>query len=344
MAVALLLLLPVAAAGQSNTADLLDRAARHHADLDVERELVILRRVISPNSPFVVTHEQRVLAYKYLGAALVVLGHADSGIVYFRAALERDPFVDLEPQRFTPAELAAFGQAKRLTFGLGVRAIAFDTIDPRTERIDFTVLSTHAAELRVELRAAGEAAGTLLYIGHNDGPRELQWNGLLGDGRLAGSGRYALVVTGFSRLTERADSVQLYFTIQQDHATLDDTLPALRPDELLPEQHPPGIARAELFKGIGVATAAMLIPPVLANGELRGGGRTLAVGIAGTATIAGVVGFVYRRRHREIPANVAANAQRRAERATINAAIAARNRERLDQRRLIIAPAAGVGP
>lgn len=339
-----LLIVPTTAAGQSNTAELLDRAIRYHADLDVERELVILRRVISPNSPFVVTHEQRVLAYKYLGAALIVSGRADSGVVYFRAALERDPFVDLEPQKFTPSELAAFAEAKRLTFGLGVQSIVVDTIDPRLERLGVTVLSTHAADLRVELRPAGALSGVTLFAGTNDGPRELRWDGLLADGRLAPTGRYELLVTGMSRLTQRADSARVYFSIAQDFAPLEDTLPALRSDELLPERHPSGMGRSELLKGVGVAAAAMLVPRIFAHGELDGGGRTFATGVAVTASVAGVAGFIHRQRHREIPANIADNARRLAERATTNAAIMARNRERLAQARLLTAPAAGVGP
>ena len=341
---AVVYLSPALAAAQGNTAELLDRAARYHADLDMERELVILRQVISPSSPFVVTHEQRVLAYKYLGAALVVLGQADSGVLYFRAALERDPFVDLETQKFTPAEIAAFNQAKRLTFGLGVRAIAVDTIDPRTERLTFTILSTHAADLRVQLRSAGTAAGLTLYAGDNDGPRELQWNGLLADGRLAPSGRYELVLAGVSRLTQQSDSTRLYFSVQQDYPPLEDTLPALHTDELLPEQQPSAVASRELFRGLGIAAAAFLIPRTLANGELRDGGRSLATGVVGVASVAAVAGFIHRRRHREITANIAANSLRRAERVTTNATILKRNRERLDQARLIVAPAAGIGP
>ncbi len=344
MLIALICIAPVAAAAQSNTADLLERATRYHADLDMERELVILRQVLSVNSPFVVTHEQRVLAYKYLGAALVVLGQPDSGVLYFRAALERDPFVDLEPQKFTPAEIAAFTAAKHLTFGLGVRPIAFDTLDPRTERLTFTVLSTHAANVRVELRSAGASSGATLYADDNDGPRELRWDGLMTDGRLAPSGRYELFVGGVSKLTHRPDSVRLYFTVQQDYPPLEDTLPPLRSDELLREQYPPALARTELFKGLGIAAAILIIPKTFASGDLRGGGRTFATGVAGAASLAGVLGFVHRQHHRDIPVNVAANAQRRAARAMTNGAIEKRNRERLAQTRLIIAPAAGVGP
>ncbi len=342
--VALLLGAPAAGAAQGTTAEMLDRAVHYHAELDVEREVAILRGIVSPNSPFIVTQEQRGLAYKYLGAALVVRGQADSGILYFRAAIERDPFTELEPQKFTPKELAAFGEAQRLTFALGVRPVMPDTIDPRTERLTFTVLSTHAAALRVELRATGASTVLPLYAGDNDGPRELQWDGLLGDGRLAPPGRYELLVTGSSRLNERRDSTRLYFSLDHDHLPLDDTLPALRSDELLPEQLPPGMARSELLKGFGLAAAALLIPRTLANGDLQGGGRTLAVGVAGVVSAAGVAGFIHRQRHREIPANVVANARRRAERATANAAIVQRNRERLAETRLVIGPAAGVGP
>ena len=342
--VALLLGAPAAGAAQGTTAEMLDRAVHYHAELDVEREVAILRGIVSPNSPFIVTQEQRGLAYKYLGAALVVRGQADSGILYFRAAIERDPFTELEPKKFTPKELAAFGEAKRLTFALGVRPVTPDTIDPRTDRLTFTVLSTHAAALRVELRATGASTMLPLYAGDNDGPRDLQWDGLLGDGRLAPPGRYELLVTGSSRLNERRDSTRLYFSLDQDHSPLDDTLPALRSDELLPEQLPPGMARSELLKGFGLAAAALLIPRTLANGDLQGGGRTLAVGVAGVVSAAGVAGFIHRQRHREIPANVVANARRRAERATANAAIVQRNRERLAETRLVVGPAAGVGP
>jgi hypothetical protein len=82
----------------------------------------------------------------------------------------------------------------------------------------------------------------------------------------------------------------------------------------------------------------------VANGQLHGGGRTFANGIAAGASVAGVAGFIFRQRHREIPGNIAVNAERRAQRAAANAAIRDRSQARLAQTRLIVAPAAGVGP
>src|SRR5207247_2292682 len=81
--------------------------------LEVERALPLLRQIISPNWPFEVTRDQRVDAYKYLGACLAVAGKRDSAVLYFRAAIERDPFTDLDPSLFTPAQLATFGEARR---------------------------------------------------------------------------------------------------------------------------------------------------------------------------------------------------------------------------------------
>src|SRR6185503_15648719 len=95
--------------------------------------LLLLRQVVSPSSPFEVSPAQRVEAYKYLGASLAIIGMRDSAVVYFRAALERDPFTDLEPQLFTPDQLATFGQARQLTFSLGARPVTPIRLDPRGE-------------------------------------------------------------------------------------------------------------------------------------------------------------------------------------------------------------------
>jgi len=66
--------------------------------------------------------------------------------------------------------------------------------------------------------------------------------------------------------------------------------------------------------------------------------------VAGAATISGIAGFVARRRHREVPANVAANVQRRARHASDNDEIRRRNAEKVAATVLVITPAAGAGP
>ena len=327
---------------QSNTAEALDRARRLYEDLEVERALVILRGIISPQSPFEVSREQRVEAYKYLGAALALQQGAakrDSAVLYFRAAIERDPFTDLDARSFSPAQLQAFGEARSRTFAVALRSLTPDTLDPRSEQVTFRGLSSHLAALRVELRTGG-VTRRVLYEGDNEGLRETTWDGLLDDGTLAPEGRYELSIVGRSRLIPAlVDTVNLFFELAHDHPPIEDTLPSLGAQDLLPEQHPASAATADLLKGIGAAGAALLIQSTLTSSDLGRGSNALSGTVALAGIVTGVASFIGRQRHRDIPANIAENARREAERQAENSAIRQRNAEVLRLTKLVIAPA-----
>ena len=342
---ALSFIAPRAARAQANTAERLASAVRLYEDLQVERAVVLLRQVISPSSPYEVSREQRVQAYKYLGAALSLLGQRDSAVVYLRAAVERDPFVDMDAQSFSPGERAALAAARAQTFAVAARPVAAMSVDPRTERLTFTTLSTHAAELHVEIRPAGNGAtGTATLLqGESDGVREIPWSGLVADGRLAPPGRYELLVRGRSRVTAHLDSARVWLDVRHERPTLEDTLPSLGPADLLPERHSPSVARKDLLRGVGVAVAALVTQSLVSDGRLGSNG-SYAGGVALAGTGAGVAAYLMRQRNRDIPANVVANRQRVAERARVNLEIAERNRVRLAETRLVVAPAAGAAP
>ncbi len=328
---------------QDRTAEQVNQARALYERLEIERALPLLRQVISPQWQFPVTAAQRVEAYVYLGAAFTLTGRSDSGVVYFRAALERDPFVELSGERFTPAQLQAFARARRETFALAARPVGAARIDPRTERIRFTLATTHGASVRAAVIPAGGTTGVVLFEAATEGVREITWDGLGADGRLAAPGRYELRVDARSRLTQRRDSAQVYFDLGHDVPPLEDTLPALAPAALLPERSGIPSATADLAKGLGVIAGALLISGVLANGDLQdAGGPATVVAVAGAVT--GLAAFVVRLASPEIPANVAANRRRLEERQEANDAIRARNAERLAQTVLVITPAAGVGP
>ena len=326
-----------------STAQLLQQARELYERVDIERALPLLQRVVAPGWPFSVTRAQRVEAYTYLAASLVLVGAADSAARYFRAALENDPFTDLDPRRFTPGQLAVFRNARRLTFAVGARPVSALRVDPRTERVTFTVVTTHVATLRVEVRSTDASGGRVLFQGECDGLRELSWNGLVADGRLVPPGRYALLVDGRSRLQGRSDSTRVYFDVRHELPTLEDTLPDLRRNQLLPEHYPPSAATGDLIKGLGVA-GAVLISGALADGRLGSRNAALPATVAATATLTGVIAFVWRRHHPNAPGNAAANARRRRDRQSANDAIQRRNAERIAQTILLIAPASGVGP
>jgi hypothetical protein len=347
---AILALLAACAAplrAQSNTSEMLQRAIRLYENLDIEQSLVILNQIISPSSPFQVSEAQRVTAFKYLGAALALQrGEAkrDSAILYFRAALERDPFTDLDPQSFSPSQIQVFGRARGETFAVGLKPVLADTIDPRIQRFRLRALTTHAAHLRLEIRSGGQTR-RVVYDGDNNGLRELEWDGLADDGRLLAAGRYQIVVLGESRVIRTAqvrDTAFVFFQLGWLNEPLEDTLATLQDTDMLPEQYAASAATGDLLKGVGVAAAALLTQSVLANSQL-GANRTAAGVVALGGVTAGVTAFFVRQGHRAIPQNILANAQRRAERETTNAAIRARNDARLGEARLTIAPAAGAG-
>ncbi|HEV8401352.1 MAG TPA: hypothetical protein VGQ18_16095 [Gemmatimonadales bacterium] len=336
---------PPRAAAQDSSAVTLQRARGYYNDLDLERALPLLRQVVSPQWPYDVTPGQRVEAYKYLAAALVLVGERDSAVTYFAAALARDPFTDLDPQEFTPAQRLAFAAARPRVFAVAARPVADARADVRSDRIHFVVATTHRAALQVLLHPMEEGATAFpIFRGDNEGEREIAWDGLTPDGRLAATGRYALLVVGASRLLDRTDSARVYFLVAREAPTLEDTLPDFPRSALLPERAGSSRATRELAKGIIIAGGALLVSSAVVNRELGGGGRGGASVVAGLGVLAGAAGFLTLSRRHDIPENIQANLQRQAERRAANQAIRQRNADRLAQAVLIVSPAAGVGP
>ena len=322
---------------QSNTAESLAQATKLYEDLQVERALVLLRQVISPSSPFEVSHEQRVQAYTYLGASLAILGMRDSSIAYFRAALERDPFTDLDPSRFTERERSAFGEARHRTLAVGARPLTPRRLDPRTDAIAMAIVSTHTAAVHAEIVAAGDTSGVPVFDRESEGIREVSWNVRLADGRIAPAGRYWLVVRARDSFGV-TDSSSVGFELAWDVPPLEDSLPALGASDLLPERWPRSSAARQLAKGAIFALGGAAISSLGRKSLAGSSGRPLTSGIAIAGIVAGAVGAVDRWRH---PVNVAAveqNQHRRDALAARNAAIAARNAARLAELRVIVIP------
>jgi hypothetical protein len=336
-----LVLASLAPAGaQAPSAELIDQAKRLYEGLEIEQAMPLLRQVLASSSLDSVSRPQRVEASIYLGASLALMGLADSSVHYFRRALELDPFTDLDAARFTPDQMRLFAEARRRTFEVGVRPVAAGRVDPRTERVSFLVAVTRTAQLTAELRGAAEAPGVVLFHGEASGPRELRWDALLGDGRLAPPGRYSLTVTAASSPAGRSDTARVYFDVRHDVESLEDTLPATLAAALLPERYTSGDARRELVKGAGIAAAALLVAEALGHQDFDGGRAPSRV-VAGVALVTGVVAMLTRGAHPEIPANVAENQRRADARRATNDAIRRRNAERLARTALVIEPAAG---
>jgi hypothetical protein len=327
---------------RSQTDETLAQAITLYQNLQIEQARERLRQLLSPSSPFEVTTEQRVTAYLYLGATFVSLNQPDSAVVYYRAAVERDPFADLDPQTFTEAERQVFADARQRTIRVGVRPVDAIQIDPRTESVVFEAITTHDADLRLEVnKTTGQGLRFPIFEGANDGVREISWSGTLPNGSLVPPGRYELIVTGASAvLLGRQDSTRVLFELRHQFETLEDTLRSLLADELLPERRPASLARNELLIGLGVAAASLLIPPALGSAEL-GQPTALSISMAGLGVATGIFSYIRRSNHPEIAENIAENRRRELARQTRNAEIRQSNTEKLARTRLNISPTVG---
>ena len=340
--VAAFVLTALRGAAQASTADALAQAQRLYEQLEIERALPLLRRVISPGWSFEITTAQRVETFTYLGASLALMGQTDSAVFYFRRAIEQDPFAELDPRRFTPAQIRLFAAAGQRTFAVGVRPVRPVRLDPRTEHLTFAIVTSHSALVQVELRPPAPLEPIELFAGASEGAREIPWDGLVVAARLAPPGRYELAVVARSRVLQRADTAQIYFDLRHQVEDLEDTLPDPRAGDLLPETRSPSTAAVDLLKGLAVA-GGVVLAGALASDELNGTEASLVAAAAGTATVTGLVAFLRGRRQRAIPANVTANAARRTQRAAANEAIVRRNAQRMAQTVLLVEPAAGGG-
>ena len=337
LAGALLILAPVRLHAQAD--EQLRQAIRRYENLEIDRARSLFEQVISPSSPFPVTEGQRVIAYKYLGATLVTLGKTDSALTYFKAALGRDPLVDLDPRSFSEQERQVFQTAKGQLFRVGLRPIPRDTLDPRTEHVNITVATTHTGTVRVELVSTFNDARYTLFEGSVEGPRDIAFNGLnpRGGGFIP-PGAYDLVVLGESATRAAAgDSTSALVEIGWDRAPLSDTLASLGRSDTLITRQPSSAATRDLLYGVGIAAGALLSSKVIGQSDLEGRGA-LSAGVALLGSGTGVFAFLHRRNHPEIPANMAENMARQQRRSALNSRIMNENNARIAATKIIIRP------
>ena len=175
----------------------------------------------------------------------------------------------------------------------------------------------------------------LLSVATCCGLLALSWGGNIyawSSPTIVGLGGTAVLSIGLLTMHER-----------QEVEPLEDTLPDLTAAELLPERRDRSIATGDLAKGLAIAATVLGIAHGLSSDDL-GRDATAPTLVAGTATITGLVAFIHIRRHPEIPANVAANGERRERQRAANEAIKARNAAKIAATLLVVSPAAGVGP
>jgi hypothetical protein len=344
---ALLAAAPSAAAAQT-TQDLLDRGIKAYEAFNVEGARPIFAQIVSPSYINVVSLDQKVTAYKYLGASYAVLAQPDSAKNYFIAALDRDPFTDLDPVHFSASELGPFSLARNEIFKVGMKPVQSQVVNPRDSATYYrlNIVTTHRANVRMTLVSQDGRITESLFDGQNDGPKEVAWDGRFKSrgGAIADSGTYSLKIDANSALHagQTATETQLV-RIERSFDPLEDTLPALPDSLLLAASLKPFQPWADLIKGTLVGAAAYLLPAVILQSDpvLTSSGwdwKTHALIGAFVGVGSGVASWIYRTKNRQIQANVVENERRKNQRERYNAAITARNNARLADMVLIITP------
>jgi hypothetical protein len=355
----LLLAAPALIRAQQATETKLMNAIAKYEAFNVEGARPDLLSIISPGYLEQVTPEQRARAYKYLGASYAVLAAEDTAITYFRAALDFDPFTDLDPARFAATELDAFNKAKAQIFKVAMRPLDQYLIRPQaglpieTAAYTFTVISTQRSNMRIVLQhtnpvnAPGQprdsAPDQVLVSGTNDGVRTVSWRGVLNDGRFAPPGTYNILVSATSTLGAGGREERDSKTFRLEHLLepLEDTLPTLNPNDptqLLPTEYRQFAIWQDLIKGGFVGAVAAVALPGIVGSDIN----TLphALGSAGFVAIGAGASFLYRRRNPQIRVNVVENQRRQAVRTAFNARIRASNETRRSRTVMVLTPVA----
>ena len=335
LAALLLPLRPTSARAQ--TEENLRRAIDMYTAFNIEGARPILLSIISPSYLMSVSTEQKVRAFKYLGASYAVLDKPDSAVTFFMAALDHDPFTDLDPREFSASELGAFNLAKQRIFKIAIKPVIPQRLDTS---YTFRLVTTHRANIVVELIQQNDTnRKEVLYQGESDGPREIRWNGLRRSGERADSTIYELRAIGNSRVQSGTGADRQLFRIEYAYEPLEDTLPAIPQSELLPEQYAAAAPFWDMVKGGALAVAAVALPLITLNNDVSWKPHAVAAATIGVA--AASISFSYRRRHRDIPPNVRENDRRREQRALFNRGVVERNDARKAATILLICPVTG---
>lgn len=330
---AMLLARPLSA--QRTPTEVLTRAVILYEELQLERAVVLLRNVMSPDNSGA-TPDERLRAMKYLGATYALLGVRDSAITYFRRTLERDPFTDLPVAVFTAQERQLFAVARQRTFVVGAKVPQDTGLVPGQGTFPIRFVTTRPAKVHAVVRRAGASEPVVSFRWTGEGPAESPWDGLDQKGARLEPGRYQLEVSAATTADSLTDTVAVHFTIRYEHPPMEDTVD-LDTAALLPERRPPSVARSRLAVGLAAAAFAIAVPTAIGNGDL-GAPRKHATVMAGVSASGGVAAFVFLRRGAAIPANIRENARRREEHVRHNREIRERNAARIAGARMIITP------
>ncbi|MBI4503717.1 MAG: hypothetical protein HY700_21470 [Gemmatimonadetes bacterium] len=308
---------------------LIDQGVVAYDNLDFETTADLMRRALKSPVTLEVSEQGRALGY--LGASEFFLGHRDAAVLAFRDMARLDARMRLDPLLFPPDVQRIYDEARRT-----VRIVQAEVPDEAELRMGQTVLpiriiANSQQTIVVTLaRESGEDRVTL-YSGSITDSLDLTWDGRVGGGNTARSGKYALQVASLSGgRAFRTVKVPLQVTLERQ-----DTLPFPRAPEqsqYLPERSLAGPLKG-VVRGFAMGILAIGLPAAM-GADTRAMIGPLVVG--GAISTSGLVGLLAHPGGRPIESNITYNRriretwQRRVDSLTVE------NRRRRENVRLTI--------
>jgi hypothetical protein len=189
-----------------------------------------------------------------------------------------------------------------------------------------TTVPVQGGRLRIETRpsyrsrvmvslAPADAPTAVLWTdsGVTSGVRTAGWNLRGRDGALVRDGRYAITVRAVDSLSQVSNIIERVVSVARVPADTAPVPPLLGPEAFAPETLQLRTAPAALALGLGLGAAAAFLPTALGSRQLNTGldGDVTAYAVAGTVSIAGVIGFLKGQRTRVSQENIRRNRELR---------------------------------
>jgi len=335
VAAAALLSTALAAPAQGQAAeDLLARGIRASGNLEYDSAAVLLRAALDRPAPAALPDSSRTRALMYLGATEFFRSNRDSATAAFRRLLLISPRFRPDLLIFPPEVSSLFEEVRIGTPAVAVSVASLTEIRTAGDRL---VARLYAASLHMItasiVRPGGRTVRTL-YAGAIGDSLEVLWDGRDSLGAAADSGSYLLRVASRGQTARVVRVVELPLDVRPGpRDTL--ALPPPLPDSLfLPERGAiGGNGTRPLLIGLGATAAAIAIPAFVGGSD----DATATRFVVGAATsVAGIIGFTRARQPQPIPANIAANQQRRLAWERQAAAVRTENAERRRALQLVI--------
>lgn len=315
LSVVALAVLAAQPARAQTAAQLVDRGVEAYQDLDLGGAAGLFRRALAVTGTDSLVLAGRLRALGYLGAAEFLRGDRDSTVAAFRRIVLLSPRHRLDDLVFPPDITALYAEVQRNTkvVHVALPPIVRFRAGEAGFRPQLLASSFHQIVATVD-RSDGTTA-RLLFQGLIGDSLEVLWDGLDGLGAPVPSARYVLRVESRDPAGEPVRIVRVPLDVR---AAEPDTLPhpVLADSALLPERSPEERNVQALIGGLAGGIGLAVLPSLLASDSELSPGRFV---LAGSVTVAGVIGFFTQRGGRPMPANVAANeAQRQLWRADLD--------------------------